>query len=231
MTRCQNSYVKLAAWARRHGIQRHTAYRWFHAGQLPVPARQLPTGTILVDEPLPAVNPRVALYARVSSHDQKADLDRQMARLVDWAMRQGLEVARAEKEIDSALNSHRPRLLRLLGDPALSAIVVEHRDRLGRFGTEYLEAALRAAGRRVLVVEDREVADDLVRDMLEVLTAFCARLYGRRSATRRAQRALAAATCASPQASATADNVGTGEPNEQGGPLSIAEVGAGCTDD
>jgi putative resolvase len=72
-------------------------------------------------------------------------------------------------------------------------IVVEHRDRLTRFGVEYLEAALQAAGRRLCVIEDAEVHDDLVRDMCEVLTSFCARLYGRRSAKRKAAAAIRSA--------------------------------------
>jgi putative resolvase len=72
-------------------------------------------------------------------------------------------------------------------------IVVEHRDRLARFGVEYLEAALSAQARRLLVVDPGEASDDLVRDMIEVLTGFCARLYGRRGARNRALRAL---TCA-----------------------------------
>ncbi|MGH9157647.1 MAG: IS607 family transposase, partial [Acidimicrobiales bacterium] len=79
-----------------------------------------------------------------------------------------------------------------LRDPAVGVIVVEHRDRLARFGVEYLEAALAAQGRRVVVVEEAEVADDLVRDMVEVLTSFCARLYGRCSARRRVEAALVA---------------------------------------
>jgi putative resolvase len=68
-----------------------------------------------------------------------------------------------------------------------------HRDRLARFGVEYLEAALAAQGRRVVVADPGETADDLVRDMIEVLTSMCARLYGRRGAGNRAMRALAAA--------------------------------------
>jgi putative resolvase len=71
-------------------------------------------------------------------------------------------------------------------------IVVEHRDRLARFGVEHLHAALAAQGRRIVVVEDGETADDLVRDMIEVLTSMCARLYGRRGARNRAMRALTA---------------------------------------
>ena len=92
----------------------------------------------------------------------------------------------------SGLNGHRTKLLSLLRDQHVGVIVVEHRDRLARFGVEYLEAALAAQGRRLVVVEDAEVTDDSVRDMVEVLTSFCARLCGRRSARRRARAALAA---------------------------------------
>jgi len=72
---------------------------------------------------------------------------------------------------------------------------VEHRDRLAPFGFEMVEAALAAAGKCIIVVEEGEVADDLVRDLLEILTAACGRLYGRRSARNRAKRALEAMGC------------------------------------
>ena len=72
-------------------------------------------------------------------------------------------------------------------------IVVEHRDRLALFGVEHLGAALAAQGRRVLVADPGETADDLVRDMIEVLTSMCARLYGRRGARNRALGAVTAA--------------------------------------
>lgn len=82
---------------------------------------------------------------------------------------------------------------RLLADPKMTAVVVEHRDRLGRMNTELVEAALSAHDRRLVVLDDGEVTDDLVRDMLEVLTSFCARLYGRRSARNRALKAVGCA--------------------------------------
>jgi len=71
--------------------------------------------------------------------------------------------------------------------------VVEHRDRLARFGFEYLEAALAAHGRKIVVADPGETTDDLVRDMIEVLTSLCARLHGRRGARNRAMRAVTAA--------------------------------------
>lgn len=96
-------------------------------------------------------------------------------------------------EVGSGLNGSRTKLKRVLADRSVGTIVVERRERLARFGVEYVEAALAAQGRRLVVVEDREVDDDLVRDVTEVLTSMCAGLYGRRSARRRARRALAAA--------------------------------------
>ena len=188
--------MKLSEWARINGVTERTAYRWFHAGTLPVPARQLPTGTILVDSKQASgkeTEGSVTLYARVSSHDQKADLERQLGRLVAWAGLRELAVTQVVTEVGSGLNGTRPKLRRLLADPKVSTIVVEHRDRLARFGVEYLEASLSAAGRTLLVVEDGELEDDLVRDMTEVLTSFCARLYDRRSAKRRAAAAAMAA--------------------------------------
>jgi len=69
---------------------------------------------------------------------------------------------------------------------------VEHRDRLMRFGFEYVEAALAASGRKLIVVDETEVTDDIVRDVHEVLVSMCARLYGKRAAANRAKRAMEA---------------------------------------
>jgi putative resolvase len=130
------------------------------------------------------------LYARVSSHDQRTDLDRQVARLTAWAAQSGSPVVRVEAEVGSGMNGGRSKARRLLADPGVQTVVVEHRDRLGRMNTELVEAALSAHGRRLVVLDPDEVDDDLVRDVTEVLTSFCARLYGRRSARNRAEKAL-----------------------------------------
>jgi putative resolvase len=185
--------MKLSVWAEREGIHYMTAWRWWKAGKLPVPAYQTPSGSIIVELPVPGSQPgRTVVYARVSSHDQRPDLDRQIARLTRWATQEGLQVAEVVAEVGSGLNGRRTKLRRLLADPAVTTIVVEHRDRLARFGVEQLDAALAAHGRRVLVADPAETTDDLVGDMVEVLTSFCARLYGRRGARNRAMRAVTA---------------------------------------
>lgn len=155
-----------------------------------MPARKVGPRTILVDTAAGDSVGGVGLYARVSSHDQREDLERQVARVSDWAAKAGTRVVLVESEVGSGMNGARPKVRRLLADPRVSVVVVEHRDRLGRMNTELVEAALAAAGRCLVVLDEGEVTDDLVRDMLEVLTSFCARLYGRRSARNRAEKAL-----------------------------------------
>ena len=134
-----------------------------------------------------------AVYARVSSGDQRADLDRQVARVSVWATSQGHSIDRVVTEVGSGLNGKRRKFLALLSDPSVTTIVIEHRDRFARFGSEYVAASLEANGRRLVVVDDAEVDDDLVRDMTEELTSFCARLYGKRAGVHRAAKAFAAA--------------------------------------
>jgi putative resolvase len=183
--------MKLSQWAKEQGLTYKGAWRMWKAGQLPVPAEQLPTGTILVKE-VEIASPAVGLYARVSSSHQRKDVEAQLGRLLVYAQSKSWPVVEAVCEIGSGVKGQGGKLKRLLAYPQVQTIVVEHRDRLMGFGAEYVEAALAAQGRKLVVVESSEVKDDLVQDMLEVLTWFCARLYGRRSARQRAQKALQA---------------------------------------
>jgi putative resolvase len=184
--------VNLTEWARVHGVHPQTAYRWFRQGTLPVPAVRVGPRTILVSPQAPpaAQAGGVGLYARVSSHDQRGELERQVARLTSWAERAQVPVVRVEAEVGSGMDGARSKVRRLLADPKVTIVVVEHRDRLARMNAGLVEAALAAHGRRLVVVADGEVTDDLVGDMVEALTSFCARLYGRRSARNRALKAL-----------------------------------------
>jgi putative resolvase len=180
--------MKLSDWARKRGISYKTAWKGWLAGVLPVRARQRPTGTIRVEVAAPEASGEAVVYARVSSADPRGDLDRQVARRIEGATERGLRVGRVVREGGSGLNGRRRRL-------RAAVIVVETWDRLVRWGFERLEAALAAQGRRIVAVEDWEVEEDLARDVLEVLTSFCGRRHGRRSARRRARQALEAMGC------------------------------------
>jgi putative resolvase len=184
--------VNLSEWAGRAGVSKFTGYRWFREGTLPVPVKRvgrliLVNGGVAEREPARAV-----LYARVSPDDQRGDLGRQVARLAGWAAGQGVAAAAGA---GPGMNGKRRRLARLLAVAAATTVVVEHRDRLARFGARHLEVALPAQGRRIAVVDAGEAGDDLIGDMSAVLTSFCARLYGRPGARNRAVRALCCAGC------------------------------------
>ena len=154
--------MKLSTYARQIGVTYKTAYRWWKAGKLD--AYQLDTGTVIVRDPLKVSATKVALYARVSSVDQKYDLERQLERLKDYAAAHGYQVTRMVSEIGSGLNDRRPKFLKLLTDPTIGVIVVEHRDRGTRFGFSYIEQLLAMQGRRLEVVFAKDTDDDLVND-------------------------------------------------------------------
>jgi len=184
--------LKLKDWAIREGVKPLTAYRWFHAGTLPVKATRVGPRLIIVEEQIPRDESigEVVIYGRVSSTDQKDDLNSQCLRVSSWLAEQGITNARVVTEIGSGMNGNRPRLRKILSDPNIKTIVVEHRDRFGHMNVELVESVLAATGRSLLVVDSGEVGDDFVRDVTEVLTSLCARLYGERGAANRARRAL-----------------------------------------
>ena len=132
--------MKLSEWAEQEGIHYQTAWKWFRDGKLPVPAVRTPSGTILVEVPRASTtgSARAVVYARVSSHDQRSDLDRQVARMTEWATAQAMTVSDVVTEVGSGMNGRLRKLSRLLADATATTIVVEHRDRLARFGVEHL---------------------------------------------------------------------------------------------
>jgi putative resolvase len=138
--------VKLSEWARQQDVSYQTAWRWVKDGKMPVPVRQALSGTWLVDEVAVRPSGSVVAYCRVSSVDQKAELDRQAARVVSGANGLGLAVAEVVTEVGSGLNGRRGKLHRLLSDPQAAVIVVEHRDRLARFGVEHWRPSCRRPG-------------------------------------------------------------------------------------
>ena len=194
-----NMGLKLPEYARRMGITPKQAWVMYRDGTLPHKAEKISTRLIIVDVPADfgldkkEKTPRkTAVYARVSSQKQKDDLEKQTARLLRYAAENQIHVDKIVEEIASGMNGNRRKLNKLLADPDYN-IIVEHRDRLTRFGFEAIEASLSAQDRKITIVEDIEVEDDLVRDMTEVLTSFCARMYGKRGARNRARQALKSA--------------------------------------
>ena len=191
--------MRAKEWAALEGLHEQTVWKWCREGRMPVPVEQTPTGMWLIHDPkyeashAPTTGSRTVCYARVSSSDQKVDLQRQVDRLKAFAVNLGAFDVEVVSEIGSGLNDKRRKLNRILADPTVGTIIVEHRDRLTRMNAGLVESALTAQGRRLIVVDDSELDDDLEHDVTEVLTSFCARLYGRRAARNKAEAALKAA--------------------------------------
>jgi putative resolvase len=91
-------------------------------------------------------------------------------------------------EIASGLNESRPKFLKLLADPTIGTIIVEHKDRSTRFGWNYITTLMEAQGRRMEAVFPDETKDDLVNDFVSIITSMAARIYGRRGSRWIAER-------------------------------------------
>ena len=176
--------MKLSVWAKSQGISYMTAWNWFHAGMLPVKSYQLPNGTIIVEnnEMLNSQSKKevVFIYARVSSHNKKDDLNRQVVRCEEFARAKGLSVDKVYKEIASGMNDNRKVFWKMLEENPTS-VVVENKDRLTRFGFTYLERLLKKQGCELIVMNpNKDDEQDLMKDMISIITSFCCRLYGLR---------------------------------------------------
>ena len=131
----------------------------------------------------------VAIYARVSSSENKDDLERQTDRLVQFANSRGWRVVRIEKEVASGVNDQRPKVLGLLKDAdKYEYIIVEHKDRLTRFGFNLIINNIN----NIYVVNEVDNEDHaLMEDLVAIITSFCARLYGQRRSKRKTEKLIA----------------------------------------
>ncbi len=184
--------MKLSDYAKQHGVRYETAWRWFRDGK--IKGRRVGKHTILIDEDVQesSTAQKIAVYARVCSAENKSNLDSQAERLSAYCTAKGYQVAKVVKEIGSGVNDSRPKLLAMLADQSINLIVVEHKDRLTRFGFRYMETLLKGQGRSVEVVNSAENGtEDLLADLVSIIYSFCARLYGQRRAKGKTEKIVA----------------------------------------
>ena len=187
--------MRLSQYAKQQGIGYSTALRWWRQGN--IRGYQAPTGTIIVEGEtrLQVAEEQVVIYARVSSPEHRDTLERQAERLSQYGTTRGYQVHQVVKEIGSGVNDSRPKLLAILQDQRATRIVVEHKDRLTRFGFRYLETLLEVQGRTIEVVNTAENStEDLLSDLASIMYSFCARLYGQRRAKRKTAALVAQLT-------------------------------------
>lgn len=180
--------IKLSEYAKMNSVTWRTAFRWFQEGKIDN-ARRTPGGSIVVDiEDTDNGNLITTVtYARVSnSSRRKTDLEYQSKRLREYCHQKGWEVQREYKEVGSGLNDSRKKLLKVISSPQPVRVVVEHKDRLTRFGFSYIECAVKNNGGEIVVINTKEgEKGELIEDFVSVITSFCARIYGKRRSERK----------------------------------------------
>lgn len=179
----------MSEYAAAHSVTYKTAWNRYRSGKIPG-AYLDDTGHVYVPHPNEVRLPVAAVYARVSSHPQKGDLERQAQRLVEYANARGYQVTHVVKEIASGVNDERPKLAKLLQSEDWGTLVVEHKDRLTRIGFNWFEVLLAQQGRKIDVANRAEEhSTDLMDDLVAVLYSFAARMYGQRGSRSRAKAA------------------------------------------
>ncbi len=180
--------MKLSEYARKNSISYQTAWHHFKNGLIPN-ARQLPSGTVVVDEIKESTKPEyTVIYARVSSSENRSNLETQAERLSQYCTSKGWTVSEIVKECASGLNDSRPKLSKILTDRKATRIVVEHKDRLTRFGFNYIKLLLNDC--EIVVVNECETDQDLFEDFVSLVTSFCARIYGKRRTKRKTEQII-----------------------------------------
>jgi len=184
--------MKLSTYANKLGISYRTVWRLWRQGLLN--AYQLPTGTVIIKEELETELPdKVCIYTRVSSSENKDNLERQAERLKEYAIARGYRIYKVVKEIGSGVNDNRSKLTQVLEDKNFRKLIVEHKDRLTRFGFNYISVLFKQLGKEIEVVnEANNDKQDLMQDFISIITSFCARLYGLRRSKRKTEKIIKA---------------------------------------
>ena len=203
--------MDLQEFADKLGISYKTAYRRYKSGMIPGAKQFVQNGKVFIpddvvdtllgenfedesnskDKQLPL---RAVTYARVSSSEQRTtNLVYQSKRLNEFCEANGWVLVDSVSEVGSGLNDGRPKLTKLLYRTDYDLLVVEHKDRLTRFGFKYLEIIASLQNFKIVVVnsvEDNEGEEDIIQDLVSIVTSMCARIYGRRRSKRKTEKII-----------------------------------------
>jgi predicted site-specific integrase-resolvase len=183
--------MKLKEWADKQSLSYRTAWEHFRTGKIPN-AYKLSTGTIVVpNERTNNKQDHVITYARVSSSENKDNMIRQSERLVSFCNAKGWQVQETIMEIGSGLNDNRQKLLKILSQAKATKLVVEHKDRLARFGVNYIKCLCEHIDCELVIINETTTdRDDLMQDFVSLVTSFCSRLYGLRRSKRKTEKLI-----------------------------------------
>lgn len=185
--------IKISEYAELMRVTRQTVLHWYHKGEIPFPTYRPGKRTILIEVPesftgvedfKDKTRGKTVAYCRVSTKKQKDSLPLQKLAIYEYANKNNINIDDTVEEIGSGFNENRAKLGKLLSDSSIGTIIVEHRERLARSNFNLIKKTLQAQGRNIIVVDDKEMSDDLVTEITEFMISACGRLYGRRGAVR-----------------------------------------------
>lgn len=181
--------MKLSQYAEKHSITYRTAWNRYKAGKIPT-AYKDDAGRIVVGTKK-VKGQKVAIYARVSSNENRSNLDTQTERLTRYATAKGYQITHIIKEVASGVNDNRKKLSKLLTLDDWDILLVEHKDRLARMGVGYIQLLLDQQGKSVEIVNMVEDdTSDLVQDLVAIIYSFSAKLYGLRRSKRKTEKII-----------------------------------------
>ena len=147
------------------------------------------SGNFLTEYSVITVSFELECYCRVSSQKQKPDLIRQRERVEQFAASNGYKVSKVFSEIASGVNDKRKELMKILQDDSWSVLIVENKDRLTRFGFNYIQQLCEVHGKQIIVMnETKDERADIVQDLVSIIYSFSAKIYGLRKAKNKQQQ-------------------------------------------
>ena len=194
----EKEYIKASEYAKKMSLNVRTVYRYYHNGKIKG-YQDKETGTIFILNPFKNENNednlknKVVLYARVSSSENKTNLESQLEKLRLFASSKGYQIVKEIKDIGSGLNDNRSKLNELFEKELnnFEILLVEHKDRLTRFGFNYIDILLKSHNKKIEVINlvDNN-KEELIQDFVSVITSFCARIYSQRISKRKVEKLI-----------------------------------------
>lgn len=194
----EKEYIKASEYANKMSLHIRTVYRYYHNGKI-MGYQDDDTGTIFIKNPFKKQNDnkifqnKVILYSRVSSSENKNNLDNQLERLRLYAVAKGYQIIKEVKEIGSGLNDNRTKLNEIFEKDLnkFEILLVEHKDRLTRFGFNYIELFLKSHNKKIEIINAVNTnKEDLIQDFISIITLFCTRIYGQRCSRRKTEKLI-----------------------------------------
>ncbi|MCP4107291.1 MAG: IS607 family transposase [Desulfobacteraceae bacterium] len=187
--------MKLSEWAKKQGITYRTAWEHFRTGKISG-AYKLQSGAIIVPDGRIEKQEFNVTYARISSSESRKNLESQSKRLIDFCNARGWQTHLNIKETGSGLNDKRKKLEDVLLKGQASRLIVEHEDRLARFGVRYIEILCKHIGCELVILNvtdsDRE---ELIQDFVSLVTSFCTTLYGQKKSRKKTEKLIKELCC------------------------------------